>query len=240
MIEVQHLHKRFAERVAVQDISFTASNGTITGLLGLNGAGKSTTLRMIGGVLRPERGYIRIDGVPYPDAQHHVGALLDHMGLSARLTVRENIFYFGSLRGIPPRRLHSGIDELISILGLESIAGRRASGLSQGQRMKTALARAIIHEPANLLLDEPANGLDVVTIRSLRAFLRKGRDRGQCILYSSHVLEEVQTLCDAIVIIARGSVIAEGTVSEICRKAGTVSLEEAFVRLTEMSETAPC
>ena len=234
MIEVENLHKRFGDVAAVENLSFTAPNGAITGLLGSNGAGKTTTLRMIGGVLKPQRGSIRIDGIDNPaDAQRNLGALLDHMGLYPRLTVRENIAYFGHLRDIPSTRLNDRIEELVSILGMQSIANRRTAGFSQGERMKTALARAIVHAPGNLLLDEPTNGLDVMTIRSLRTFLKQERDSGRCIVFSSHVFKEVRLLCDHLVMIANGSVAAEGTPEEVCRKAGTASLEEAFVRLTE-------
>jgi sodium transport system ATP-binding protein len=231
MIEVEQLHKHFGEAVAVEELSFRACDGAITGLLGSNGAGKTTTLRMIGGVLKPQRGRIRIDDAS-PDAQRNIGALLDHTGLYQRLTARENIAYFGHLRGIPTARLKDRIEELLSILGLQSIADRRTAGFSQGERMKTALARAIIHAPKNLLLDEPTNGLDVMTVRSLRTFLKQARDSGHCIVFSSHVLEEVRALCDRIVIVAKGTVVAEGTPEDVCRSAGTASLEEAFVRLT--------
>ena len=231
MIEVEQLHKQFGEAVAVQDLSFTARDGAITGLLGSNGAGKTTTLRMIGGVLKPQRGRIRIDDAS-PYTQRNIGALLDHTGLYPRLTARENIAYFGDLRGIPQAKLKNRIEELLSILGLQTIADRRTAGFSQGERMKTALARAIVHAPKNLLLDEPTNGLDVITIRSLRTFLKQARDSGHCIVFSSHVLEEVRALCDRIVIVAKGVVAAEGTPEDVCRGAGTASLEEAFVRLT--------
>jgi sodium transport system ATP-binding protein len=166
------------------------------------------------------------------DDQRNIGALLDHTGLYPRLTARENIAYFGNLRGISPARLKDRVEELLSILGLQSIADRRIAGFSQGERMKTELARAIVHAPKNLLLDEPTNGLDVITIRSLRAFLKQLRDSGHCIVFSSHVLEEVRALCDRIVIVAKGVVVAEGTTEAVCRSAGTASLEEAFVRLT--------
>ncbi|MBC7924626.1 MAG: ATP-binding cassette domain-containing protein [Bryobacteraceae bacterium] len=244
MIEVEQLHKQFGEVVAVRGLSFKAFNGAITGLLGLNGAGKTTTLRIISGVLKPQRGSIRIDGVSAvespSDAQEKTGALLDHTGLYSRLTARENLAYFGRLRRIPPPKLKVRIEELLSILGLESVADRPTAGFSQGERMKTALARAIIHSPGNLLLDEPTSGLDVITVRALRNFLKQGRDSGQCIVFSSHILEEVRALSDNIVIVAKGAVIADGTPEAVCRKAGTASLEEAFVRLTATQEAAAC
>src|SRR5258708_29457647 len=188
MIKVQGLRKRFDGRFAVRDLSFDAENGAITGLLGANGAGKTTTLRMICGVLKPQKGCIRIDDVSAAgrssDSQRNIGALLDHIGLYPRLTVRENLAYFGRLRGIPSARLKDRIEELLSILGLQAIADRRTAGFSQGERIKTALARAIIHDPGNLVLDEPTNGLDVVTLRSLRSFLKQRRDKGPFVVFS--------------------------------------------------------
>jgi sodium transport system ATP-binding protein len=230
MIAVEGLHKTFGEVTAVKGLSFCAPDGAITGLLGANGAGKTTTLRMIAGVLKPQGGQIRID-------RERTGALLDHTGLYARLTVRENLAYFGRLRGIPAQQLGERIEELLAVLGLARMADRRTAGFSQGERMKTALARALIHSPHNLLLDEPTNGLDVPTVRALRAFLERMRGNGTCIVYSSHVLEEVRALCDNVVIIARGCVAAQGTAEELCRQSGNGSLEDAFVNLTEEADT---
>jgi sodium transport system ATP-binding protein len=243
MIKVQDLGKSFDGRFVVRKLSFQACDGAITGLLGANGAGKTTTLRMICGVLKPESGSILIDDVaptcdPLP-RQRRVGALLDHMGIYSRLTVRENLAYFGRLRGMPRESLKERVDQVLSILGLESIADRRTSGFSQGERMKTALGRAILHSPRNLLLDEPTNGLDVPTVRSLRDLLRRLRDAGTCVVFSSHVLDEVRALCDQVVIISSGSLTAQGSPSELCSQTDTASLEEAFVKLT-CSPEAPC
>jgi len=192
---------------------------------------------MISGALQPDCGSIRIDEELLANdtvgTQQRLGALLDHVGIYPRLTVRENLAYFGRLRGIPESRLDGRVDEVISILGLEAAADRRTAGFSQGERMKTALGRAIIHSPGNLLLDEPTNGLDVPTVRSLRALLT-------CIIFSSHVLEEVRALCDSVVVIAKGSVAAQGTPQELCRHTGSATLEEAFVRLTAPEEVAAC
>lgn len=231
MIETHNLQKRFGATTVVDDLSFTAADGMITGLLGSNGAGKSTTLRMICGVLKPDRGAV---------SASHTGALLDHTGIYTRLTVRENLAYFGSLHGIPRPRLDRRIDELIAILGLEAIAGRRAAGFSQGERMKTALARALVHSPGNLLLDEPTNGLDVPTVRSLHAFLKRMRDEGACIVFSSHQLEEVRTLCDNVVVISKGRLVAQGSPRQICAETGVPSFEDAFVKLTAPLEMLPC
>jgi sodium transport system ATP-binding protein len=235
MITIQKLAKSFDARPVVKELSFEAPDGAITGLLGANGAGKTTTLRMICGVLQPESGSILVDDAASGDAldrQRRIGALLDHMGIYSRLTVRENLAYFGRLRGMPASLLAERIEAAVSILGLEAIADRRTHGFSQGERMKTALGRALLHSPRNLLLDEPTNGLDIPTIRSLRDLLRRLRDAGTCIVYSSHVLDEVRALCDRVVIIAGGRIVAEGSPQELCSQAQTTSLEEAFIELT--------
>jgi sodium transport system ATP-binding protein len=236
MIKVQALSKTFNHRQVVAKLSFEAPNGAITGLLGANGAGKSTTLRMICGALQPQSGSVAIDDLPEStpalDRRRRIGALLDHMGLYSRLTVRENLLYFGRLQGIPSATLAERVETVISLLRLESVADRRTAGFSQGERMKTALARALLHNPRNLLLDEPTNGLDIPTVRSLRELLRRLRDAGVCIVYSSHVLDEVRALCDYVVIIAAGQRIAHGSPGEICALAQTESLEDAFIALT--------
>lgn len=238
MITLKQLGKSFNGRQVVKDLSFEARDGAITGLLGANGAGKTTTLRMICGVLKPESGSISIDNAKAAEApsQRGVGALLDHIGLYSRLTVRENLEYFGRLRGMDEREIRKRTEQVISILGLETIADRPTAGFSQGERMKTALGRAILHSPKNLLLDEPTNGLDIPTVRSLRELLKRLRDEGTCVIFSSHVLEEVQALCDRIVVIAQGKIAGEGSAAELCARAGTASLEDAFVKLTSRME----
>ena len=232
MIQVQDLAKSFAGRPVVKGLSFTAPDGAITGLLGANGAGKTTTLRTICGVLQPDSGAVTV-------SQGSLGALLDHMGIYPRLTVRENLAYFGQLRGMQPGALGERIAQVLSVLGLESIADRRTAGFSQGERMKTALGRAILHSPRNLLLDEPTNGLDVPTVRSLRDFLRRLRDAGVCVVFSSHVLDEVRALCDQVVVVDGGRVVAEGSPAGLCRQTDSASLEDAFVKLT-CQEGAVC
>jgi len=244
MIQVQELRKSFDHRTVVQNLSFEAADGAITGILGANGAGKTTTLRMICGVLQPEGGSIRIDSVSGSEhplvRQRRLGALLDHTGIYSRLTVRENLAYFGRLRGMSADSLRERIGRVLSMLGLESIADRRTCGFSQGERMKTALGRAILHSPQNLLLDEPTNGLDIPTIRSLRDLLRRLRDSGACVVFSSHVLDEVRALCDKVVVISGGSAIAQGSPAELCIQTDTASLEEAFIKLTWQPENSTC
>ena len=235
MITIQKLTKSFNTRPVVKDLSFDAPNGAITGLLGANGVGKTTTLRMICGALQPDSGSIAVDDAACGDAldrRRRIGSLLDHMGIYTRLTVRENLAYFGRLRGMPAEFLTERVEAVVSVLGLEAIADRRTHGFSQGERMKTALGRALLHSPQNLLLDEPTNGLDIPTIRSLRDLLRRLRDSGTCIVYSSHVLDEVRALCDRVVIIAGGKIVAQGSPQELCSQAETSSLEEAFIELT--------
>jgi sodium transport system ATP-binding protein len=245
MIQVQKLNKRFDQRLAVRELSFEASDGTITGLLGSNGAGKTTTLRMICGVLSPDSGVISIDGREEADRdiqarQRRLGALLDHTGMYARLTVRENLMYFGKLHGLAPQALNAQIERVTPVLGLRSIADRRSSELSQGERTKAALARAVLHSPQNLLLDEPTNALDVPTVRSLREFLKQLRDAGTCIVFSSHVLDEVRMLCDKLVIISHGTVVAQGSPAGICEQMDAASLEDAFMKLTPQAESCTC
>jgi len=230
MIEVCGLQKRFGTAEALKSISFTAARGSITGLLGANGAGKTTCLRIVAGALQADAGTVKIDG--------RLGALLDHTGLYARLTVRENLQYFGELQRVPSKQLTARIDELLRQLNLWEIADKSAGGLSLGQSTKVALGRALIHTPDNLLLDEPTNGLDVPAVRSLRAQLIKLRAAGACIVFSSHVLEEVRSLCDSLVILARGSVVASGSPAELLRQAGTDSLEDVFMTLTASQEAA--
>jgi sodium transport system ATP-binding protein len=224
MIEVSNLRKRFGKTQALDIFSFSAANGSITGLLGANGAGKTTCLRIIAGALKPDSGSVTVTG--------SLGALLDHTGLYPRLTVRENLQYFGELQRIPQAELASRLDQILVQLNLAEISDQRAGSLSLGQSTKVALGRALVHNPANLLLDEPTNGLDVPAVRSLRAHLCALRDAGVCVIFSSHVLDEARALCDSLVIVARGSVVTHGSPNEICRLAETESLEEAFITLT--------
>jgi sodium transport system ATP-binding protein len=244
MIQVDRVTKRFAGRPAVSDLSFEAPDGRITGLLGANGAGKTTTLRMIAAALQPDQGKIHVGNASVQTsreaAQRCTGALLDHVGLYGRLSVRENIEYFGRLRGLSAKVLASNADRLLATLGLASIADRAAAELSQGERTKVALGRVLIHEPTHLLLDEPTNGLDVPTVRTLRALLRSERDAGCCIIFSSHVLGEIQALCDRVVVIASGAVVGAGSLEEISRSTGGASLEEAFLKLIDAKEHQSC
>lgn len=240
MIEAEGLSKRFGEVAAVRDVSLRALDGRITGLLGPNGAGKSTTLRMLYTVLRPDAGDARIDGISVVAdslaARRVIGVLPHAAGIYPHLTARENILYFGELHGLPGPERARRADELIALLELGEVAERRAKGFSQGERLKTALARALVHRPRNLLLDEPTNGLDVMAVRSLRRLLERLRADGHCVLLSSHVMQEVGALCDDAVVIAHGVVRAQGTLGEIRARTGHANLEDAFVSLIGTDE----
>jgi sodium transport system ATP-binding protein len=244
VIEALGLSKRFGAVAAVREVSLAAADGRITGLLGPNGAGKSTTLRMLYTVLRPDAGDALVDGcsvVREPlAAAARLGVLPHGAGIYPNLTARENVLYFAALHGLPRASARARTAELMRLLEMEEFADRRARGFSQGQRVKTALARALVHRPRNLVLDEPTNGLDVMAVRTLRALLRQLRDAGHCVLLSSHVMQEVSALCDEVVVIAAGAVRASGTPEVIRARTGTASLEEAFVRLIGEAEANPC
>ena len=235
MIEASSLCKRFGPIEAVRQVSFRAADGEITGLLGPNGAGKSTTLRMLYGVLAPDGGSACIDGIDIRGetsaARGRLGVLPHAPGLYGNLTARENIEYFGALHGLPNDVMRTRTADLGRALGMESFMDRRAKGFSQGQRIKVAVARALIHDPSNLVLDEPTNGLDVMAIRNLREILRDLKLQGRCILFSSHVMQEVAALCDRVVIIGHGRVLADATLQEIRERSGTATLEEAFLQV---------
>lgn len=236
MIEIRVLRKSFGAVAAVRDVSFSAADGTVVGLLGPNGAGKTTTLRMLSGLMRPDAGTIRVDDadvVADPiGAQAHMGLLPDSRGLYPRLTPIEHIEYFGRLHGIEGAALAERTKLLMTRLGLSDIANRRVGGFSQGERTKVALARALVHQPRNVILDEPTNGLDVMSTRAMREVIRELRRDGCCVLFSSHIMQEVSALCDRIIVIAQGSVVGDGTSDELRKLTGCENLEDAFVALS--------
>lgn len=240
MIKVQGLTKSFGKVKAVQNVSFSASNGQITGLLGPNGAGKSTTLRMLYTLLKPDHGTAHIDGFDISasplEVQSRIGVLSDAQGLYPRLTARENIRYFGQLHGLNGAALEGRIDELLLMLDMQPIADRRTEGFSTGERLKVAIARAVVHNPDNILLDEPTNGLDVKSTRAMRQFIRRLRDEGKCVLLTSHIMQEVAALCDQVVIISNGIVAAQGTSSELIHGTGRDNLEDAFIEIIGTEE----
>jgi len=234
MIEVRDLHKAFGKVKAVDGVSFNAADGQITGLLGPNGAGKTTSLRMLYTLMKPDSGQVLVDGIDAnldPQAvRRRLGVLPDSRGLYKRLSSRENIRYFGRLHGMDDALIAQRIEALVKALEMGDIIDRRTEGFSQGQRVKTAIARALVHDPRNVILDEPTNGLDVMATRNMRRFLHQLRDEGRCVLFSSHIMQEVAALCDRIVIIARGQVVAEGTPDELREQTGESNLEDAFVK----------
>ncbi len=237
MITAQQLHKAFKTKTgmvqAVDGVDFTAEDGRITGLLGPNGAGKTTTLRMLYTLMKPDSGQVLVDGIDAAQEPAKVrrvlGVLPDARGVYKRLTARENIRYFGELHGLTKAEIAERTRVLSAQLDMDEILDRQTEGFSQGQRTKTAIARALAHDPRNVILDEPTNGLDVMTTRAMREFLFKLRDDGRCVIFSSHIMQEVAALCDRIVIIAKGRVVAAGTADELRARFGTDNLEDAFV-----------
>ncbi len=240
MIELKDLNKAFGEVKAVDGVSFTARDGEITGLLGPNGAGKTTTLRMLYTLMKPDSGQVLVDGIDAavdPIAvRKRLGVLPDARGLYKRLTSRENIEYFGRLQGMDEALIAARIDGLAKALDMGEIIDRRTDGFSQGQRVKTAIARALIHDPRNCILDEPTNGLDVMATRAMRDFLRHLKAEGRCVLFSSHIMQEVGALCDRIVVIAHGHVVADASPDQLREQAGTSNLEDAFVKVIGSAE----
>ena len=244
MIEFQQLSKHFTQGRgararsvrAVDGVSFTAADGRITGLLGPNGAGKTTTLRIAAALLPADSGRVRVDGIDVAErpaaALARLGVLSDARGLYPRLTARENIVYYGRLHGMSGAAAAARAETLARMLDMQPLLDRRTDGFSQGERMKTALARALVHDPANIVLDEPTNGLDVLATRSLRDTLRRLRDEhGKCIVFSTHIMQEVERLCDVVVVVSHGRTVAVGSVAELNAASGRSDFEETFVAL---------
>ena len=243
MIRVDGVSKSFGKKrevQAVRDVSFIAPDGEITGLLGPNGAGKTTLLRILATLIAPDAGSASVDGLDVLRDRYRlrerIGVLSDARGLYPRLTARENIRYYGALHGLSGAALEGRVASLIDTLGLAPLADRRAQGFSQGERMKVAIARALVHDPATILLDEPTNGLDIMSVRALREQLRGLRAAGKTLLFSSHVMQEVAALCDRIVILGAGRVVADGTAPELLAQSGAATLEDAFVALLGSGE----
>ena len=244
MIQIEQLRKSFTQGngrnkrtvQAVDGVNFTAANGRITGLLGPNGAGKTTTLRIAAALIEPDSGTVRVDGIDVAQqpgaALARMGVLSDARGLYPRLTARENILYSARLHRVPAEVADARAEQLADMLDMRPLLDRRTEGFSQGERMKTALARALIHDPPNIILDEPTNGLDVLATRALRESLKRLRDeQGKCIIFSTHIMQEVQRLCDQVVVVAQGRTVAQGTVDELSARTGLADFEETFVAL---------
>jgi sodium transport system ATP-binding protein len=240
MIEITNLRKCYKNAVAVNTLSFVAQDGLVTGLLGPNGAGKTTALRAISGLLKPDAGDVKVDGLDVSidpaGARKRLGALPEVVGLYDHLTVREHLVYAGELHGMPVETLNRQVDTLLDRFALLPLSARRASTLSLGQKRRVALARVLVHEPANVVLDEPTSGLDVLSAREVRREVRRLADSGRAVLFSSHVMPEVSAVCDRIVVMSKGLVAAAGTPAEIMARAGVASLEDAFVKLIGSDE----
>jgi len=240
VIEIKNLYKAFGSVVAVDGATFSARDGEITGLLGPNGAGKTTTLRCLYTLMQPDRGQVLVDGVDAATdplaVRRNLGVLPDARGLYKRLTARENIAYFGRLHGLDEVTIRARSDAAMAALDMGDIAERRTEGFSQGQRVKTAIARALIHAPNNVILDEPTNGLDVMATRAMRQFLKRLKSEGRCVLFSSHIMQEVAALCDRIIVIAKGRVVADESPDALRAQTGETNLEDAFVKLIGSDE----
>ncbi len=233
MIVAHQLKKTFGKTVAVENVSFTAADGSITALLGPNGAGKTTTLRMIYGLMKPESGTVHIDGIDAfaqpTEARKHIGVLSDSHGLYQRMTARENIAYYAQLHGMDKTLQNTRIEYITQLLDLYEIIDRRTASFSQGERMKTAIARILVHDPHTIILDEPTNGLDIMTTRSMRRAIKSLAEQGKCIVFSTHIMQEVNALCDRVIIIAKGIVKGEGSPQELLAQTGKHNLEDAFI-----------
>jgi sodium transport system ATP-binding protein len=240
MIQVEEVRKRFGEVHALESVGFTARDGQTTALLGPNGAGKTTLLRILVGLLKRDGGKVEIDGVdPARDplrVRRDIGFLTDQFGLYERLTTREHLVYFAQLHGMDAPAIRARIDEAVGMLAMEDIIDRRARGFSQGQRIKVALARALLHRPRHFLLDEPSRGLDVMSTRALRRVLTTLREQGSCIIMATHVMQEVTHLCDDVIVIAKGKTVAQGSPQALCELTGIANLEDAFVNLVGTDE----
>jgi len=240
MIEITNLAKNFGKVQALDGLSFTAKDGEITGILGPNGAGKTTCLRTLYGLLKADTGSAIIDGIDVAQqpllARTRLGIFPDKFGLYERLTAYEQIDYFASIHGLTGSNKKQAIEQVLNDLDMQELAHRKTQGFSQGQRMKVTLAQALVHQPQNFVLDEPTRGLDVMSTRILRNHLSKFKEKGHCILFSSHVMQEVAALCDRVIIVANGKLAAQGTPEELCELAGESQLEEAFVKIIGSDE----
>lgn len=240
MIQVHNLSKSFGKVKAVQNVSFSALDGQITGLLGPNGAGKSTTLRMLYTLLKPDSGSAQVDGYDVRqnplEVQKRIGVLADARGLYHRLTSRENIRYYGRLHGLEGDALEKQIELLLVLLDMQAIADRKTEGFSTGEKLKVAIARTLVHNPKNVLLDEPTNGLDVMSTRAMRQFILRLREEGKCVVFTSHIMQEVAALCDQIVVISHGEVTANGSPDDLRKQTGHDNLEDAFVAVIGSEE----
>jgi sodium transport system ATP-binding protein len=235
MIEVKEIKKHYGEVKAVDGVSFTCPDGQITGLLGPNGAGKTTALRVIAGLIRPMEGTVVIDGHDVRKEPQTTRSLLgvqsDMTGVYPRLTPREQLHYYARFYGLHGKSLDERVQTVIEMLNMEEIADRKAEGFSRGQRQKVVLGRALVHDPHNIIMDEPTNGLDVMAVRETRQTIKLFAEQGRCVLFSTHYMDEAERLCDKIAIIVRGKIVAHGSPAELKERTDKLNLEEAFVAL---------
>ncbi|MFW7378683.1 MAG: ATP-binding cassette domain-containing protein [Oligoflexus sp.] len=235
MIVAESLQKSFKQIHAVRGISLEARDGKITGLLGENGAGKTTTIRILSGSIKADQGRILIDGQDLAHSTYAIkrrlGILSDKGGLYQRLTARENIQVFAQLMGLQGAELDRAVEHVIKLLDIHDIADRPIGGFSTGQRVKVALARILVYRPQNILLDEPTSGLDVLAKRNLRMLIRRLRDEGYCILFSSHIMEEVEQLCDQVYVVHEGLSVGSGSVQDLMIDDGAQRFEDVFVKM---------
>jgi sodium transport system ATP-binding protein len=240
MIRVQEIRKRYGKTAAIGGVSFEIPDGMVTGLLGPNGAGKTTTIRAMTGLVTPESGRIDVDGIDVAarpiEARARLGVVPETIGVYDHLTVREHVEYSAELQGMAPAAIASSTTEVLAHLDLAALAGRRAAGLSMGERRRLALARAMVHRPANLLFDEPTNGLDVLGARTVRSDIRRLAELGRAVLVSSHVMPEVAALCDRVIVLVRGVIVAVGRPAELLQQTGCATLEDSFVRIIGSEE----
>ena len=243
-VAIEDLVKSFGDTVAVAGLSLSVAPGEIYGLLGPNGAGKTTTLRVLAGILTPTSGRVQVAGIEVGtgsrEAKRRLGFLTGTTGLYARLTARELLTYFGRLHGMSAQRVRERVDWIARTLDFAGLLDQRCETLSSGGRQRVSVARAVLHDPPVLILDEPTVGLDVLATRFLRDFVRAERERGKAVVYSTHYLAEAELICDRIGLLHRGRMLAEGTPAALRAAAGNAtSLEEAFLVLVESLEGAP-
>jgi sodium transport system ATP-binding protein len=236
MIEVKQVFKTFGDFTAVNGLSFAVGRGEVVGMLGENGAGKTTTLRMIATVLKPTRGEIVVDGMntvqQAAEVRKRIGILFGgETGLYDRLTARENIAYFGRLYGLERREIEKRTKELAERFGMTGYLDKRVGGFSKGMKQKTAIARALVHDPSVVLFDEPTSGLDITSANVIRQLIREFQEEGRTVIFSSHIMSEVERLCDRVVILHRGTLKYNGTLDALYEQSGSRDLDRIFMEM---------
>lgn len=235
MIKVEGVSKSFGSVNAVNGVSFECHKGQIFALLGSNGAGKTTTIRMISTIIKPDCGRVVVNGYDttkdQDEVRRSIGVLNSDVGLYGRLTAYENVKYFAKLHGLHTKTIDRRIDELFTLMDMNEFRNRKVEGFSKGMKQKVNIIRAIIHDPSTILFDEPTSGLDVISARNILDFIGECRNRGKCILFSTHIMSEVERLCDRVAIINKGTIIAQGSTKEILEKTSQSTIEDAYLKL---------